>query len=81
MYSREWRYWKIIILGRIHRSIKEHLHRHSAENNLDAYIDSRKLNMDCKKAIEEAIARNFDGMHLKEDAAKASAGADLEKSV
>lgn len=26
--------------------------------------------MDCKKAIEEAIARNFDGMHLKEDAAK-----------
>ena len=42
----------------------------SAENNLDAYIDSRKLNMDCKKAIEEAIARNFDGMHLKEDAAK-----------
>ncbi len=42
----------------------------SAENNMGAYIDSRKLNMDCKKAIEDAIARNFDGMHLKEDAVK-----------
>lgn len=30
----------------------------------DAYLDSRKLNIDCKNAIEETISRNFDGMHL-----------------
>ena len=40
------------------------------ERDLDAYLDSRKLNIDCKKAIEEAIALNFDGLHLKEDVAK-----------
>lgn len=40
------------------------------ERDVDAYLDSRKLNIDCKKAIEEAIALNFDGMHLKEDVAK-----------
>ena len=40
------------------------------ERDVDAYLDSRKLNIDCKKAIEEAIALNFDGLHLKEDAAK-----------
>ena len=39
------------------------------ERYVDAYLDSRKLNIDCKKAIEEAIALNFDGLHLKEDAA------------
>ena len=38
------------------------------ERDVDAYLDSRKLNIDCKKAIEEAIALNFDGLHLKEDA-------------
>ena len=37
---------------------------------MDAYLDSRKLNLDCKKAIEEAIRENFDGLHLKQDAAK-----------
>ncbi|MDD3415800.1 MAG: DUF5688 family protein [Lachnospiraceae bacterium] len=30
----------------------------------DAYLDSRKLNMDCKNAIEEAISENFDSLHL-----------------
>lgn len=30
----------------------------------DAYLDSRKLNVDCKKAIEETIKEHFDGMHL-----------------
>lgn len=30
----------------------------------DAYLDSRKLNMDCKNAIESAIRENFDGLHL-----------------
>lgn len=33
----------------------------------DAYLDSRKLNIDCKNAIQEAISNNFDGMHLKHD--------------
>ena len=30
--------------------------------NADAYLDSRKLNLDCKKAIEEAIDSHFDGI-------------------
>lgn len=33
----------------------------------DAYLDSRKLNIDCKNAIQEAISNNFDGMHLNHD--------------
>ena len=40
------------------------------ERDVDAYLDYRKLNLDCKKAIEEAIRENFDGLHLKKDAAK-----------
>ena len=40
------------------------------ERDVDAYLDSRKLNLDCKKAIEEAIRENFDGLHLKQYAAK-----------
>jgi len=35
----------------------------------DDYLESRKLNLDCKKAVEEAVRRNFDGMHLGHDAA------------
>ena len=37
--------------------------------NADAYLDSRKLNLDCKKAIEAAINGHFDGYHLAHDAA------------
>lgn len=33
----------------------------------DAYLDSRKLNIDCKNAIQEVISNNFDGMHLNHD--------------
>lgn len=36
----------------------------------DDYLESRKLNLDCKNAIEDAIQENFDGMHLAHDAAK-----------
>ena len=36
----------------------------------DDYLDSRKLNLDCKKAVEDAIRKNFDGMHLAYDAAE-----------
>lgn len=39
---------------------------HSA---VDEYLDSRKLNLDCKKAIESAIQEHFDGMHLEHSAA------------
>lgn len=35
----------------------------------DEYLDSRKLNVDCKKAVEDAIRSHFDGMHLAHDAA------------
>lgn len=31
---------------------------------VDDYLDSRKLNIDCKKAIEETIREHFDGMRL-----------------
>ena len=37
--------------------------------NVDAYLDSRKLNLDCKKAVEEAVASHFDGYHLAHEAA------------
>lgn len=30
----------------------------------DDYLDSRKLNIDCKKAIEDTIKEHFDGMRL-----------------
>ena len=39
------------------------------ERNVDAYLDSRKLNIDCKNAIEQAIAEGFDGMRLNPDVA------------
>ena len=39
------------------------------ERNVDAYLDSRKLNIDCKNAIEQAITENFDGMSLPPDTA------------
>lgn len=35
----------------------------------DAYLDSRKLNLDCKRAVEDAILEKFDGMRLAHDAA------------
>lgn len=37
---------------------------------VDLYRISRQLNEDCRNAIEEAIADNFDGMHLADDATK-----------
>lgn len=37
--------------------------------NVDAYLDSRLLNLDCRKAIETAIDEHFDGYHLAVDAA------------
>lgn len=33
----------------------------------DEYLDSRKLDIDCKRAVEEAIRSHFDGMHLAHD--------------
>ena len=36
----------------------------------DAYRKSWELNQDCKKAVEEAVSRNFDGMHLDKNAVK-----------
>lgn len=36
----------------------------------DDYLESRKLNLDCKKAVETAIRENFDGMHLTHNAAR-----------
>lgn len=37
---------------------------------VDLHRISRQLNEDCRNAIEEAIADNFDGMHLADDATK-----------
>ena len=36
----------------------------------DKYLESRKLDRECKGAIEETIRQNFDGMHLKNDIVK-----------
>lgn len=36
----------------------------------DKYHESRKLDRECKGAIEETIRQNFDGMHLKQDIVK-----------
>lgn len=36
----------------------------------DTYRKSWELNQDCKKAVEESVSRNFDGMHLDKDAVK-----------
>lgn len=41
------------------------------ERDVDTYLDSRKLNIDCKNAIEQAISDNFDGMNLNLDTAVA----------
>ena len=49
---------------------KETLEQAMGERDVDAYLDSRKLNLDCKKAIEDVIRENFDGLHLKQGAAK-----------
>ncbi|MCD8011560.1 MAG: DUF3849 domain-containing protein, partial [Lachnospiraceae bacterium] len=37
---------------------------------LEQYRQSRNENMDCKRAIEQSIFDNFDGMHLKSGAVK-----------
>ena len=34
------------------------------------WLESHKLNVACKDAIEEAIRNGFDGMHLDKDCAK-----------
>lgn len=40
------------------------------ETELEIYENSHKLNIDCKNAIENTIADNFDGMRLKADTVK-----------
>ena len=37
------------------------------EGKIEIWRASHKANIACRDAIEEAIRRNFDGMHLKED--------------
>ena len=37
------------------------------EGEIEIWRASHKANIACRDAIEEAIRRNFDGMHLKED--------------
>lgn len=39
-------------------------------NELHRWRDSFRMNIACKKAIEDAIRQSFDGMHLKEDCVK-----------
>lgn len=41
----------------------------SEHENADAYLDSRKLNLECKQAIEASIGSHFDGYHLVQNAA------------
>ena len=37
---------------------------------VDKYIESHKLDRECKEAVEETIRQNFDGMYLKDDIVK-----------
>ena len=37
---------------------------------VDKYMDSRKLDRECKEAVEGTIRQNFDGMYLKHDIVK-----------
>ena len=37
---------------------------------VDKYSDSRKIDRECKEAVEETIRQNFDGMHLNHDIVK-----------
>lgn len=39
------------------------------QNDADTSLDSRKLNIDCKNAIEQAIKENYDGTHLNPNGA------------
>ena len=39
-------------------------------SEVEKYKASRKLNRECKEAVEETIRQNFDGMHLKSDIVK-----------
>lgn len=48
----------------VYRHTLAYAMEHSAA---DEYLDSRKLNIDCKRAVEEAIRSHFDGMHLAHD--------------
>lgn len=41
-----------------------------SQNQLSLWRESHRENIACKNAIEEAIRRNFDGMHLKSDCAQ-----------
>ena len=52
-----------------------HLYPYSAKEarkrgELTLWRESYRANISCKAAIEQAIRRNFDGMHLKTDCAK-----------
>ena len=39
------------------------------QNDVDTSLDSRKLNIDCKNAIEQTIKENYDGTHLNPNGA------------
>ena len=39
------------------------------QNDADTSLDSRKLNIDCKNAIEQTIKENYDGTHLNPNGA------------
>ncbi|BAL01482.1 hypothetical protein OBV_42830 [Oscillibacter valericigenes Sjm18-20] len=41
-----------------------------SQNQLSLWRESHRENIACKNAIEEAIRRNFDGMHLESDCAQ-----------
>ncbi len=52
-------------------AVYEHSLKYAMEHGeVDQYMDSRKLDRECKKAVEETIRQNFDGMHLNDDIVK-----------
>ena len=57
--------------GEVYPPLYTHTISYAMEHRrVDDYLDSRSLNLKCKEAIENAIRKNFDGMHLAHDAAE-----------
>lgn len=49
---------------------RESLYEAQKGSEIDLWRNSHRANIECKKAIENAICSDFDGMHLKADAAQ-----------
>ena len=68
LYSREWTCWNIIPSA-YPPVYKGTLAQAMEERDVDAYLDSRKLNLIVRKQSKKQ-SENFDGLHLEEEDAQ-----------